>query len=176
MNTQAVYEISKLHSAHNKKKFSSGVLSLDNYLKNQAGQDIKKNVSVTYVLTTIPLTEVVGYYTLSSISIDASELSDAYIKKLPKYPILPAILIGRLAVDSNYQGKKIGAHLLMDALRRGVLISDQIGINAVIVDAKDNYAASFYRYFGFMEFPSNKLKLFLPINTIKELKLNGIVE
>ncbi|TAK76325.1 MAG: GNAT family N-acetyltransferase [Gammaproteobacteria bacterium] len=171
MMAQASYEISKLNSAHNKKSFLSGSAPLDNYLKHQASQDIKKNVSVTYALTSINSTEVIGYYTLSSISIDASELSNEYIRKLPRYPMLPAILIGRLAVDSHHKGKKIGAHLLIDALKRSLLISDQIGINAVIVDAKDDHAAKFYRHFGFIEFPSNKLKLFLPINTIKALNL-----
>lgn len=67
--------------------------------------------------------------------------------------------------------KKIGAHLLIDALKRCVLISDQIGINVVVVDAKDTKAAKFYNHYGFIEFPSNKLKLFMSINTIKELKL-----
>lgn len=170
-SAQAAYEISKLNAAHNKKNFSSGSLPLDNYLKNQASQDIKKNVSVTYALNSVNSTEVIGYYTVSSISIDASELSDEYMRKLPKYPMLPAILIGRLAVDLNYKGKKIGAHLLIDSIKRSLLISDQVGINAVIVDAKDDNAANFYRHFGFIEFPSNKLKLFLPINTIKVLNL-----
>jgi len=168
---QATYEISKLNSVHSKGNFSSGSIPLDNYLKTQASQDIKKNVSVTYVLTSINSTEVIGYYTLSSISIDASELSDEYMKKLPKYPMLPAILLGRLAVDSNHKGRKIGAYLLIDALKRSLLISEQVGINAVIVDAKDDNAANFYRHFGFIEFPSIKLKLFLPINTIKTLSL-----
>ncbi|OGT39776.1 MAG: hypothetical protein A3F12_04435 [Gammaproteobacteria bacterium RIFCSPHIGHO2_12_FULL_38_14] len=79
--------------------------------------------------------------------------------------------LGRLAVDSNHKGKKIGFYLLIDGLKRSLLISDQIGINAIIVDAKDANAANFYRHFGFIEFPSNKLKLFLPINTIKALNL-----
>ncbi|SRR5579885_266022 len=171
MSAQAIYEISKLNSAHNKKNFSSGSVPLDNYLKNQAAQDIKKNVSVTYALTSINSTEVIGYYTLSSISIDTSELSDEYMRKLPKYPMFPAILIGRLAVDLHHKGKNIGANLLIDALKRSLLISDQVGINAVIVDAKDDNAANFYRHFGFIKLPSNKLKLFLAINTIKALSL-----
>jgi predicted GNAT family N-acyltransferase len=170
-HAQPSYKISKLNSKHNKKKFSCRSTPLDNYLKTQAGQDIKKNVSVSYVLTSVNSEDVIGYYSLSSISIDASELSDEFMKKLPRYPMLPGILIGRLAIDSNYQGQKMGAHLLIDALKRSLLISDQIGINAVIVDAKDNNAASFYRYYDFIELPSNKLKLFFPINTIKALNL-----
>lgn len=170
-NDHPLYVISKLNNKHNKKDFSSGSIQLDNYLKVQAGQDNKKNVSVTYVLTPINSNDVIGYYTLSSFSIDASDLAYEFLKKLPKYPLLPAILIGRLAVNSIYQGKKIGGHLLIDALKRGLLISDQIGINLVVVDAKDTNALNFYRHYGFIPFPSNKLKLFLPINTIKLLNL-----
>jgi predicted GNAT family N-acyltransferase len=169
MKAQATFEIRKLDGTHNKKSFSSGSIQLDYYLKNQAGQDIKKNVSVTYALTVINAADIIGYYTLSSISIDISELSDEYMKKLPKYPMLPGILIGRLAIDSNHQGKKIGGHLLIDALKRSLLISDQIGINAVIVDAKDDNAVKFYKHYEFIEFPSNNRKLFLPINTIRAL-------
>ena len=171
INAQPAYEISKLNATHNKKKFSCGSAALDNYLKTQAGQDIKKNVSICYALTDINSTDIIGYYTLASVSIDASNLSDEFTRKLPGYPMLPGILIGRLAIDSNHQGKKIGSHLLIDALKRSLLISDQIGINIVIVDAKDDEAAKFYRHYDFIEFPSNKLKLFLPINTIKALNL-----
>ena len=166
-NFHSSYEISKLTAIHNKKNFSCGKIALDNYLKAQAKQDIKKNVSVSYVLTMVNSAEVIGYYTLSSISIDVSELSDDFVKKLPRYPMLPGILIGRLAVDSNHQGKKIGAYLLIDALKRSLIMSEQIGINAVLVNAKDDNAAKFYHHFGFIAFPSNKLKLFLPINTVK---------
>ena len=170
-SAQPIYEISKLDSRHNRQHFSCGTATLDNYLKTQASQDIKKNVGMTYVITLINSNDVIGYYTLSTVSIDASELPDEAIKKLPKYPMLPGILLGRLAVDSTYQGKKIGAHLLTDALKRSLSISSQIGMNAVIVDAKDGKAAKYYNDYGFIEFPSNKLKLFLPINTIRLLKL-----
>lgn len=168
---QSIYKIQKLNANHNKKKFSCGSTPLDTYLKTQAGQDIKKNISVSYALTFINSIDVIGFYTLTSISLDAHALSDEFTKKIPKYPLLPGILIERLAVDEAYQGKKIGAHLLIDALRRSTSISDQIGINVVVVDAKDTKAAIFYCYYGFIEFPSNKLKLFLPVNTIKKLNL-----
>ncbi len=171
INPQATFEIRKLDGNHQKANFVSGSIQLDNYLKNQAGQDIKRNISVTYALTATNSSDVLGYYTLSSISIDVSELSDEYMKKLPKYPMLPGILIGRLAVDSHHQRKKIGAHLLIDALKRSLLISSQIGINAVIVDAKDDNATKFYQHYGFIPFPSNSHKLFLPINTIWALNL-----
>lgn len=93
------------------------------------------------------------------------------VRKLPRYPILPGILLGRLAVDENYQGKKIGLFLLMDALKRSLTVSSQIDIVAVIVDAKNNKAASFYKHYGFVELPENNRRLFLPLSTIKQLEL-----
>lgn len=171
ISAQPTYEICKLNANHNKKNFCCGSVALDNYLKTQASQDIKKNVSISYVATFLDSADIIGYYTLVSIGIDVSNLPDEFTKKLPRYPMLPGILIGRLAIDSNHQGKKIGSYLLIDALKRSLLISDQIGINVVVVDAKDDKAAQFYRHYEFIEFPSNKLKLFLPINTIKALKL-----
>lgn len=171
MKNLPIYEINKLNNNHDRQNFSCGSATLDKYLKTQASQDIKKNVGVTYILTPTGSLNVIGYYTLSTISIDVSKLPDETVKKLPKYPLLPGILLGRLAVDSNHQNKKIGTYLLIDALKRSLLISDQIGINVVIVDAKDDKAAKFYRHFGFIAFPSNNLKLFLPINTIKSLPL-----
>lgn len=168
-STDEIYEISKLSKSHKKNNFNSGSNQLDAYLKIQASQDIKKNVSVAYALTLAGSTDVIGYYTLSTISIDASEIPDDAIKSLPRYPLLPGLLLGRLAVDSNHQGKGIGAHLLIDALNRTSSISNQVGIIALIVDAKDESAAKFYKHYGFIDFPSNKLKLFLPTTTINEI-------
>lgn len=170
-NFQETYEITKLSNRHKKHHFTCSSVPLDNYLKTQSSQDMKKNISMTYALTLAGLNDVIGYYTLSSIGIDASELPDEVIKKLPKYPLLPGILLGRLAINSSHQSQGIGALLLIDALKRSLSISEQIGINAVIVDAKNKAAANFYAHYGFIEFPSNNLKLFMPMNTIKSLNL-----
>jgi GNAT superfamily N-acetyltransferase len=167
----APYIITQLTSCHDKCVFSCGSIFLDNYLKTQAGQDAKKNVSVAYVLVPNGSNQIVGYYTISSIGIDAGELPLKIAKKLPKYPVLPAIILGRLAVDKNYHRKKIGSYLLIDALKRSYSISQQIGITAVIVEAKDQEAVNFYKHFGFVAFPENDFKLFLPMGTIKELNL-----
>jgi predicted GNAT family N-acyltransferase len=169
--TQASYVITKLNK-QKKDNFNCGSIALDNYIKFQASQDMKKNVAMTYAATLMNGADIIGYYTLSSISIDASALPDETIKKLPKYPLLPGILLGRLAIDTAHQGKGIGVLLLIDALASSLNISDQIGINAVIVNAKDKSAANFYIHYGFIKFPSNNLKLFMPINTIKSLKLS----
>lgn len=165
------YRIEQLDKKHNKNLFSCGTEALDRYLKIQASQDSKKNVAITYVLTQQDSDDVSGFYTISSIGIFPGELPADLAKKLPRYPVLPGILLGRLAVDENMKGKKIGASLLMDALKRSLAVSHQIGIVAIIVDAKDAIAVNFYKHFGFIPFPENDHRLFLPIATIKELGL-----
>lgn len=163
------YWVEPLEKKHNKSEFKCGIDALDQYLKTQAGQDIKKNVAVTHVLTTESSDKILGYYTLSSIGIFPGELPDNIIKKLPRYPVLPGVLIGRLAVDESLQGKKLGLYLLMDAFKRSLAVSNQIGIVAVIVDAKNEKAVAFYKQYGFLALPDNEYRLFLPLSTIKQL-------
>src|SRR5579864_1380169 len=96
-----IYVIAHLEKNHNKNIFSCGIEALDQYLKTQASQDIKKNVAVTYALTTQNSEQILGYYTLSSIGILPGDLPAQLVKKLPRYPVLPGVLLGRLAVDKN---------------------------------------------------------------------------
>lgn len=165
------YQIEPLEKKHIKTDFKCGVDALDYYLKNQAGQDIKKNVAVTHVLTAKNSEKVLGFYTLSSIGISSGELPDNVIKRLPRYPVLPGVLIGRLAVDEQCRGQGLGQYLLMDSFKRSLAVSAQIGIVAVIVDAKDKNAVAFYQQYGFIALPSNSHRLFLPLSTIKQLGL-----
>ena len=165
------YRIEQLGKKHHKNLFSCGTEALDQYLKIQASQDIKKNVAITYVLSQLDSDHVSGFYTISSIGIFPGELPPELAKKLPRYPVLPGILLGRLAVDENMKGKKMGAFLLIDALKRSLSVSHQIGIVAVIVEAKDAISVNFYKHFGFIPFPANDHRLFLPIGTIKGLGL-----
>jgi predicted GNAT family N-acyltransferase len=164
------YVIKHLEKKHHKSEFNCGVDVLNEYLKVQASQDIKKNVAVSYILTTEESNCVLGYYTLSSIGIMAGELPQDIIKKLPRYPILPGILIGRLARDITCRGQEIGLYLLIDAIKRSLNISTQIGSVAVIVDAKNEKARAFYKGFGFTEFSDNNCRLFIPMGTIKKLE------
>lgn len=165
------YVITRLEKKHNKDEFNCGIDILNDYLKIQARQDMKKNVAVSYVLTMSDSNCVLGYYTLSAIGIIPGELPKEIIKKLPRYPTLPGILIGRLARDKTFLGKEIGHYLLIDALKRSLNISTQLGSVAVIVDAKNEKAVKFYKNFGFFNFPDNHQRLFLPIDTIKKLNL-----
>ncbi len=110
---------------------------------------------------------VAGYYTLSATSINLSDLPDAIALKLPKYPFVPAFLLGRLAVDKNYRGKRLGEMLLMDALYRS--FKSEIAAMAVVVDAKDDSSRSFYEHYQFLRFPDYPNRLFLPMATIANL-------
>lgn len=147
--------------------FSCGVESLDVYLKQQASQDARKYMAAPFVLIEQSSSTVIGYYTLSSTSIIFSELPTEITKKLPKYPNVPATLLGRLAVDNKYRGKGLGEMLLMDALYRS--FQSEIATVAVVVDAKDNQARLFYQHFDFIQFPNFPYRLFLLMETIAKL-------
>jgi predicted GNAT family N-acyltransferase len=166
---ESKYVIEKLNGDHHRGFFNSGVHQLDDYLTKQAGQDMKRHVAITYVLTELPSSNVIGYHTLSSTSIELKNLPEKEIKRLPRYPLLPATLIGRLAVDENHQGKSIGQFLLIHALKVSLENSNTIASLAVIVDAKNNNSSKFYQYFGFIKFSDIQDKLYLPMETIKKM-------
>ena len=114
-------------------------------------------------------TSILGYYTLSSYGIDVGELPADVAKRLPRYPLIPATLLGRLAVDRRRQGQGIGEFLLLDALHRSLVQSAEIAAAAVVVDAIDAGAAKFYQHFGFVAFPSMAGRLFLPMKAAADL-------
>jgi GNAT superfamily N-acetyltransferase len=156
---------------HDRSLFTCGVDSLDDYIKTRASQELKKRVSTPYVLTDSPERQVLGYYCLSSYSIASAELEESTVKKLPRYPLLPAILLGRLAVDSGYQGKGYGGFLLLDAMKRCLQLSTQLAAVAMVVDAISQGAASFYKDYGFIEFPDDPMKLYISMVEIEKLGL-----
>jgi ribosomal protein S18 acetylase RimI-like enzyme len=157
-----------LGPAHDRAAFSCGVEALDNYLRKRAAQDAKKRVALAFVLTPDGRA-VAGYYTLSQYAVELDTIPDALAAKLPKYPFVPATLIGRLAVSSEYRGQGLGELLLMDAVNRCLSGSKQVASAAVIVDAKDDRAAAFYKKYGFIELPKMPRRLFLPMATIEKL-------
>lgn len=157
---------------HDRTGFSCGVEALDRYLKEQASQDARRNVAVPFVLVATPAgRRVAGYYTLSAASLKGDDLPVELVKKLrlPRYPELPATLIGRLAVDQSFRGRRLGELLLLHALRRCWLGSRQVASLGVIVDAKDGAARRFYPHYEFLPFPENDRRLFLPMQTIGTL-------
>jgi len=162
------FRFEPLGSTHDRAAFSCGVEALDNHLQKQAGQDARKRVAVVFVLTPDGKT-VAGFYTLSQYSVELDAIPEEIAKKLPKYPVVPATLIGRLAVGSRFRGRGFGELLLMDALYRCLGGSKQVASAAVIVDAKEAKAAAFYRKYGFLELPRVSGRFFLPMSTVAEL-------
>ena len=132
----------------------------------QAGQDARKNMAATFVLV-LEDESIGGYYTLSSTAVKLSELPPQTVKRLPRYPLVPATLLGRLAVDQRQQRRGYGRFLLADALLRAV--RSEIASFAVVVDAKDNAARSFYEREGFLSLPDRPMKLFRPMADIQQL-------
>ena len=137
-------------SDHDRSAFSCGVEPLDRYLKQQASQDARRKVAVPFVLVTADR-RIAGYYTLSATALKGDDLPPELLKKLrlPRYPELPATLVGRLAVDSAYRGRRLGELLLLHAMKRAWLGSLQVASLGVIVDAKDESARQFYLRYGF---------------------------
>lgn len=160
--------IEPLVNKHDRAAFSCGVRALDQYLERQATQDVNKHVAVVFVLAPDSKT-ITGFYTLSQYAVELDVIPKEIAKKLPKYPHVPATLIGRLAVSANFRGQGLGETLLMDALCRSFQGSRQLASAAVVVDAKDDTAKAFYKKYGFLELPKVAKKLFLPMGTIEEL-------
>jgi GNAT superfamily N-acetyltransferase len=162
--------VEPLGRQHDRAAFACGNEVLDRYLKGIASQDARRLVAAPFVLvaTTAPKT-ILGYYTLSAFGIDLGNLPTEVSRKLPAYPIVPATLLGRLAVDQRYRKQGIGEFLLMDALHRAYVQSAQIAAVAVVVDAADASAVRFYRHFNFIALPDRPDRLFLPMKTIAAL-------
>lgn len=150
--------------------FCCGVEPLDRYLKQQASQDARRNVAVPFVSLTAER-RIAGYYTLSSTALKGEDLPPELAKKLrlPRYPDLPATLVGRLAVDRAYRGHRLGELLLLHAVKRAWMGSLQVASLGVLVDAKDESARQFYLRYEFLSFPENRQRLFLPMQTIARL-------
>ncbi len=161
--------VEPLVSGHDRSGFESGIEPLDRYFRMQAGQDARKSMAAPFVLL-LPDGTIAGYYTLSSTSVQLGELPEQTRRKLPRYPLVPATLLGRLAVDRRQQGKGYGRFLLADALYRAA--QSEIASFAVIVDAKDENARRFYERESFLPFPDQPMKLFRPMADIRRL-FNG---
>ena len=170
MAQAASWLIGPLAKHHERAAFSCGNETLDRYLKEIASQDARRHVAAAFVLIEqrSPKT-ILGYYTLSAFSVDLGDLPADVARKLPSYPIVPATLLGRLAVDRRHHGHGIGELLLLDALQRVKEHSSQIATVAVVVDAIDQNAVEFYKHFGSIPFPNRHNRLFLPMQTIAAL-------
>jgi predicted GNAT family N-acyltransferase len=153
---------------HDRTVFSCGADSLDHYIRQQASQDLKRDVARIFVAVPDEGQTVLGYYSLSAGSFKRDDLPATQARCLPHYPV-PSVLLGRLAVDNSMKGRGLGAWLLTDALNRIALASETLAVHAVIVDALDANAAAFYEKYGFVPFPSDTRRLFLPMATVRQV-------
>jgi ribosomal protein S18 acetylase RimI-like enzyme len=160
----APFQLALLAAAHDRTAFNCGSEALNRYLREQVGQDVRRRVASCFVALADDQ-RIAGYYTLASASLMLSDLPADIGKKLPRYPTVPAIRMGRLAVDMAFKGQGLGGALLADALAR--CIRSDIAAYALLVDAKDAAAAAFYRHHGFIGLPDSPLSLFLPLATAR---------
>ena len=158
----------RLGGRHDKASFESGTSELDFYLKNQAGQDIRRSLTSVFVLTQ-KSGRIIGYYTLSQASLTVNEFPDNISKKLPPKRSVPCTLLGRLALDQRYRGQGYGRALLLHALKKAALVSEEVAAYAVIVDAKDIQAKEFYLRHAFIELKNQPLRLFIPLRGLREV-------
>jgi GNAT superfamily N-acetyltransferase len=154
------YVIEPLSNSYDRRGFTCGVEALDRYFREQVTQDIRRRVTTCFVAAD-PDGVVAGYYTFAATSLPMTELTAEEAKRLPRYKLLPAALIGRLAVAESCRRQGLGVALIVDAITRAARADT--GIYALIVDAKDEAAARFYTHVGFRAFASREMSLFLPI-------------
>ncbi len=157
-------KIEVLQAHHQKKSFNCGQDDLNKFIKQYASQHQKSGTSKTYVAVD-HASNVIGFYCLSSTSIGFDLVDTVLTKRLPRYP-LPCVVVGRFAVDKVTQGQGIGKVLLAHALKQVSKVAQIIGVNFVVIHAKDQKAMEFYQRFGFISLTSNPLTLIYPVNEI----------
>jgi len=156
--------IKPLGKQHDRGAFSSGRPEIDDWFRRRAGQDERRNVARVFVAVDDRL-GIVGFYSLSSYTLALDDLPEDLARKLPRYDAVPAARIGRLARDARVRGQGVGEVLLADAVRRILGAARSVAVFAIVVDAKDDSAAAFYRRFGFQPFPLQPRRLFLLTST-----------
>jgi ribosomal protein S18 acetylase RimI-like enzyme len=160
----APFLLAPFDAAHDRTAFRSDSEPLNRYLKEQVSQDICRRVAACFVALADGQ-RIAGYYTLASASLLLADLPAGSGKKLPRYPTVPAVRMGRLAVDQAFKGQGLGGALLADALGRAA--RSEIAAFALVVDAKDKAAAAFYQHHGFIALPDSPFALFLPLSTVR---------
>lgn len=160
----APFRLAPLDAAHDRTAFNSDSAPLNCYLREQVAQDVRRRVAACFVALADGQ-RIAGYYTLASASLLLADLPASTSKKLPRYPTVPAVRMGRLAIDQAFKGQGLGGALLADALDRAARA--EIAAYALMVDAKDESAADFYRHHGFIALPDSPRTLFLPLATVR---------
>ena len=163
------FRLEPLGRQHDRAEFTCGVPSLDSYLKTQASQDMRRKANAVFVLAPVNSpNRIAGYFTLCAYGLAPGRIPDVAREHLPRYPVVSATLIGRLAISTAFQGQRLGSLLLAEALRKSYENASIIGSSMVVVDAIDERAARFYQAHGFLKLPDS-MRLILPIRTIAEI-------
>lgn len=149
--------------------FSCGEDALDRYLRERARKEMEQRIAAVRVLYDSAEDRLAGYYTLSAVAIERTDLPPEVTHRIARYRAYPATLIGRLAVDREYRGRRLGGGLLRDALVRALANSHEVASFAIVADAKDENAQSFYEHYGFQPLPTtgHGRRLFLPMETVR---------
>ena len=160
------FAIELLGSQHKREAFACGVEPLDRYFREQVGQDVRRRATACYVAREIVTDAIAGYYTLAAGSVLLTRMPQTLSKKLPRYPDVPVARLGRLAVGQKFQGRKLGAALLWDAIERAA--RSEVVVYGVVVDAKDDEAVAFYEHHGFITLSAETRQLVLPLTNLRE--------
>ncbi len=159
----ARFAIEPLEKRHDRSGFSCGNERIDRYFRETVTQDVKRNYARCYVAREIATGRVTGFYTLSSSNVPLTEVPEALAVRLPRYPTVPAVLIGWLGRHSDHRGLGLGEALLFDAIR--TVATAPVGAHAIFADAIDDDAATFYAAYGFTPLTRKPLTLYLPVAT-----------
>lgn len=164
------WEIQHFARSHDRSQFDCGIAELNEWLQKRVSQYERRDLSRTYVAIPGGENRVLGYYAISMHRVTYEALPEDQARELPRIDV-PVVLLGRLAVDKTVQRQGLGETVLLDALARSLLISSQVGIRAVEVDAFDEAAKTFYLKYGFVELLDDHRHLFLPMQVIRRLDL-----
>ncbi|MDY0062351.1 MAG: GNAT family N-acetyltransferase [Myxococcota bacterium] len=172
MSSESVIDIDRvsivrLDSHHQRDSFFCGDDALDGYLKKQASQDQRRNFATVFLFVHDDTGEVFGFYTLAAMGVPQDLVPEKQRKKWPRYQMVPSVLLGRLAVATKAQGHGLGRILLLDAIRR--TLQAEVAWAAIVVDAKDDKACSFYRSYDFQPFLDDSNHLYLLRETAERL-------
>ena len=168
MPVERAPRVELLGPTHDRGTFSCGSPPLDRYLREQATQDVRRDVARVFVAMGDAPRSIAGFYTLSAASVRRVHLPEDVARRLPPHEELPSILLGRLAVDAHHQGTGLGEYLLADALVRVARLAEEVGVVAIVVDAIDDRARRFYERHGFRACPGTERRLFLRLKTVQE--------
>lgn len=163
----ARFAIEPLAKVHQRKAFSCGNERIDRYFREAVTQDIKRRYATCFVARDLETNRVAGFYTLSSSNVPLTAVPEPLASRLPRYPTVPAVLIGWLGRDHSYAGLGLGEALLFDAIK--TIAEAPIGAHAIFADAIDEKAAAFYAAFGFLPLIERPNSLYLPVGTAQRL-------